>query len=249
MSSPSYDLGVALAGLLCAALCVGARRWPGKWTRAALGVLGLALLAQSLVWQLAPVVAGDWSVRNYLPLDLCDMTDLVAVAACWWRRQLAIELTYFWGLAGTLQGILTPNLGTSFPHLEFFEYQVEHLGIVVAALFLVVGLRLVPQPGAVVRIVAITAGYTAAVGAVDALTGADYMFLRSPPATWSVLQGLGPWPWYILSATGVAVVFVAILDVPFWMGRRRDSGSRHPDGPAVRGAPSVSGWAASRRAR
>jgi hypothetical integral membrane protein (TIGR02206 family) len=228
VSSPSYDLGVALAGLLCAALCVGARRWPGKWTRAALGVLGLALLAQSLV---------------------CDMTDLVAVAACWWRRQLAIELTYFWGLAGTLQGILTPNLGTSFPHLEFFEYQVEHLGIVVAALFLVVGLRLVPQPGAVVRIVAITAGYTAAVGAVDALTGADYMFLRSPPATWSVLQGLGPWPWYILSATGVAVVFVAILDVPFWMGRRRDSGSRHPDGPAVRGAPSVSGWAASRRAR
>jgi hypothetical protein len=53
------------------------------------------------------------------------------------------------------------------PPLEFFMFVVGHLGIVVAALFLVVGLRLRPRPGSVTRVFAITAAYTAFVGWFD----------------------------------------------------------------------------------
>jgi hypothetical integral membrane protein (TIGR02206 family) len=98
---------------------------------------------------------------------------------------------------------------------------VGHLGIVLAAVFLVVGLRLAPRPGAVVRVFAVTAVYTAVVGLVDRLTGANYMFLRRPPGEWTVLRLLGPWPWYVLSAAGVALALLVRLDLPFWASRHR----------------------------
>jgi hypothetical integral membrane protein (TIGR02206 family) len=133
---------------------------------------------------------------------------------------LLVELTYFWGLTGTLQAVITPDLSVGFPHLEFFQFLVGHVGIVVAAFFLVVGLRLVPRPGAVPRVFAITAAYTAFVGVFDWLTGSNYMFLAAPPQSASLLSVLGPWPWYLLSVTGVAIVLLLLLDAPFRRGRR-----------------------------
>jgi uncharacterized membrane protein YwaF len=76
----------------------------------------------------------------------------------------------------------------------FFQYVVGHLGVVVAALFLVVGMRITPPPGAVPRVLAISLAYTAFVGLVDAVTGANYMFLRRPPGEWTLLRVLGRWP-------------------------------------------------------
>ncbi len=96
-------------------------------------------------------VQGTWSPKTSLPLALCDVGVLVAAAACWWRVTLLVELTYFWGLAGTLQAVITPDLNVGFPHLVFFQYLVGHVGIVAAALFLVVGMRIVPRRRSVVR--------------------------------------------------------------------------------------------------
>lgn len=182
--------------------------------------LGAILVADAVVFATVPVIDGTWSARASLPLALCDVALVVAAAACWWPAfALLIELTWFWGLAGTLQAVATPDLSVGFPHLEFFEYVVGHLGIVIAALYLVVGLGYRPRAGSVRRVFAITVAYTAFVGVVDALTGADYMFLASRPVHWSLLSVLGPWPWYLVSAAALALLLLVVLDAPFRSGR------------------------------
>ena len=188
---------------------------------------------------------GRWSAETSLPLALCDVALLVAAAACWWRLPLLVELTWFWGMAGTLQAVATPDLGVAFPHLVFFQYVVGHEGIVLAALLLVVGMRIVPRPGAVPRVLAITVGYTVLVGLVDAVTGANYMYLRSPPGSWTVLRLLGPWPW--LPRSGVAAVLVVVLDSPFWADRHRRAEAG--DGGARPGGFSATGASSSRMRR
>jgi hypothetical integral membrane protein (TIGR02206 family) len=129
-------------------------------------------------------------------------------------------MTWFWGMAGTLQAVVTPDLSAGFPHLAFFQYLVGHLGVVLAAMFLVVGMGIVPRRKAAIRVFAITVCYSAVVGLVDAVAGANYMFLRRPPSNWTLLRLLGPWPWYTLSAAGVAAVLFTLLDMPFWPARR-----------------------------
>jgi hypothetical integral membrane protein (TIGR02206 family) len=200
-----------------------ARRHPGGWTVVAARALGLLLVIDAVVFATVPLTNDTWSARESLPLALCDVALVVAAAACWWpSTTILIELTWFWGLAGTLQAVATPDLSVGFPHLEFFEYVVGHLGIVIAALYLVVGMGYRPRRGAVLRVFAITVAYTAFVGVVDGLTGADYMFLASRPVHWSLLSVLGPWPWYILSAAAVALLLLFVLDAPFRAGRRAD---------------------------
>jgi hypothetical integral membrane protein (TIGR02206 family) len=180
-----------------------------------------------VIFSLDPIVNHTWTARGSLPLALCDVALVVAALACWWPGQaLLVELTWFWGLAGTLQAVATPDLTVSFPHLEFWEYVVAHVGIVAAALYLVVGLGCRPRAGSVVRVFAITLAYTAFVGLFDYLDNADYMFLGSRPVKWSLLSVLGPWPWYIVSAAGVALVLLFALDAPFRAGREANRPAR-----------------------
>jgi hypothetical integral membrane protein (TIGR02206 family) len=226
VSPVAYGVSIGLGLLAGVVLCVAARRHPGRWAAAAARAIGVALVAVAVSWTIGLAVEGTWSAKTSLPLALCDVAILVAAAACWWRLPLLVELTWFWGMAGTLQAVATPDLSVEFPHLAFFQYVVGHEGIVLAALFLVVGMRIAPRRGAVTRVLAITVGYTALVGLVDAVTGANYMYLRRPPGSWTVLRLLGPWPWYIASAAGVAVVLLVVLDSPFWAGRRRAASAR-----------------------
>ena len=226
----AYGVTVALAVVGGVVLCRQARRRPGRWRVWAGRGLGVVLLADAVSFVVAVVVAGTFSAKSSLPLPLCDAAVVVAAAACWWRLPVLVELTYFWGLAGTLQAVITPDLNAGFPHLVFFQYMVGHLGIVLAAVYLVVGLEMAPRRWAVVRIFALTVAYTAVVGVVDAATGANYMFLRRPPGEWTLLKVLGPWPWYIASAAGVALALLVVLDAPFWPARRRAraAASTHP---------------------
>ena len=216
----AYWSTVSIAVVGCTVLCVAARRRPGRWRIVTARAVALLLAADAVSFSVGLGLEGTWSPKTSLPLALCDVGVLVAAVACWWRLALLVELTYFWGLTGTLQAVATPDLNVGFPHLVFFQYVVGHVGIVVAALFLVVGIGIVPRAGSVVRVFAITAAYTALVGLVDGLTGANYMFLRAPPGEWTLLRVLGPWPWYVVSAAGVGLVLLTVLDAPFWARRR-----------------------------
>ena len=146
--TPAYAASIAVAICIGTALCLAARHYPGYWTGLASRILAAVLAAETVVWQIDSVVRHTWAIDTNLPLDLCDMTLLVAVVACWTRKPLLVAVLYFWGLAGTLQAVLTPELYSRFPDLPFLEYVVEHLGILMAAVFLVVGLGITPVPGA-----------------------------------------------------------------------------------------------------
>ncbi|MHB8191458.1 MAG: YwaF family protein [Ferrimicrobium sp.] len=219
-----YVAIVAVAALIVGGGCAAARRRPGRWTLVASHALAVVLAAKGGLWIYTTLRAGPWTVQTGLPLFLCDAAVFIAAAACWWRLPLLVEIVYFWGLAGVLQAVLTPELPDGFPHLLFFQYTVGHLAVVAAALYLVIGLQITPRPGAMFKVFGVTVGYTVAVGVVDWVTDADYMFLRHRPHTWSLLSILGPWPWYLFIAAFVAFVFFLLLDAPFWA--RRHDGTR-----------------------
>jgi len=218
---PSWEhlAGVLVTAAATAVLCLAARRRPGRWITPAATALGILLVISEAAWIARLVAHGGWAADVGLPLQLCDAATLLTAAALWTRRRRLVELTYFWACAGTVQAVITPDVPEPFPSFVYFQYYAAHGGVVVGALFLVIGLRIAPGPGAVVRAALVTAGYTAAVGLVDVVTGGNYMFLREPPPTPSLLDVLGPWPWYLATATVLGVVLFATLNLPFWLSR------------------------------
>lgn len=165
---------------------------------------------------------GASSMDFRLPLHLCDLTAYVAMLALVWRNQRLAELAYFWGIAGTLQGLLTPAVGAGYPYPEFFRFFLLHSAVVVAAVYLPVGKRLVPEEGAVWRAFGWMQVYVVAAALANLATGANYGFLCEPPPTASLIDLLGEWPYYIVWMEVIALLFFGLLYLPwFLLGRKR----------------------------
>ena len=221
--STEHLLAVTAIVAITAVLVAAARLRPGPWTRIACIALAVILFGAEVGWwaYLATTHASGADLASALPLQLCDAAIFIAAAALLLRKQLLVEVTYFWGLAGTIQAVITPDLPQHFPSFPFFQYYVAHGGIMAAALLLVVGLGQWPRRDAVLRVAGITVVYALIVGAIDAFTGANYMYLRSKPASASLLDLLGPWPVYIAWASLVGVALLLILGAPFRRLRHR----------------------------
>ena len=220
---------LGITALLCILLPAAARARPGPWTRVVSRALALFLVAWFLAYHLVVALQGSYELDFDLPLHLTDAATMVAAVALWTLRPLPFELTYFWGLTASLQATLTPGLGTDdrFPSFFYWQYFVTHSGVVLAAVFLAFGLGLTARPGAVPRVFLATAGWAAVAATGNALTGGNYMFLSERPDTASLLDYMGPWPWYILGGGLLALAMFAVLDLPF---RRRRAAGPTPQG-------------------
>ena len=208
--APLFVIAVAIVSVL-----VAARRWPVWWADAGARVIAVAVVLAECAWWVLAIVQDRWSVQYNLPLHLCEVGCFVLAVALWWRIQFAFEVAYFWGVGGTLPGLFTPSIPGHFPDAVYFQYYAEHGLVVLGALYLVFVLRLRPAKGAVRRVFTATAIYALAVWFIDLATNGNYLFLRYLPPTRTALDYMGPWPWYLVTGTVLAIVVMNLLYMPF----------------------------------
>jgi len=229
--SAEHLITVAVIVIAITVLVAAARLRPGPWTDVAAHALAVLIVVNEVGWWVWAWQLNALSLQNNLPLFLCDIAAFVSAAALITRAPLLVEVTYFWGIAGTANGIISPDIGDHFPSYPFLQYFIQHAAIPAAALFLVVGLRIYPRPWAAVRVFALSVGLVAVDAFANLLTNGNYMFLRSVPPGANLLDLFGPWPWYIFGGALLTVIFFAALDAPFRIGglsRARSRTSRYP---------------------
>jgi hypothetical integral membrane protein (TIGR02206 family) len=191
----------------------------------AVGLAALLLLDEAAVLALAAHDDLPTLATQHLPFQLCDWAVFACAAALLWRLQTAYELAWFWGLGGTLQAVLTPDLAEDFPGVHFLTFQLLHAGVIVAALYLTLGLGMRPRPRSVLRAWLWLQAYAAVTALADWLLGANYGYLRHKPASASLLDHLGPWPWYLLSLEALSLVLFLACYAPFALHDRPRRGA------------------------
>ena len=134
------------------------------------------------------------------------------------RNRLSYELAYFWGFSGTLQAILTPDLEEPFPHPLYLSYFFTHGLIILGALYATLVFRFRPFPSSMVRVYLITAIYCfVLIFPLNYLIDTNYVYMRYKPLGASLLDYLGPWPWYMLSVAVLAWFLFAAAYAPFYV--------------------------------
>lgn len=197
-------------------------------------VLAAVIGFNVLVWYAYVVRQGWLDPPDGLPLDLCDVAGWLTVLALALPspRPFLLEVVYYVGIAGSGMALLTPDVagGTAaFPVVEFF---VVHGAVVGAALFLVRSGALRPRPGSWWRVFLAVNGWALAVGLFNLRFGTNYMYLREKPAAGTLLDLLGPWPWYLLGGEVVAGLLLWLLQLPF-RGERPPRAGSPPARPAA----------------
>lgn len=229
---PSYWAVIALFAMGSALLVwIGRTQTESQARRLGriLGVLTAAIYGSALVYGLIPPTLG-----GSVPLRLTDLATVTAAYALWSQRHWAFALTYYWGLVLSTQALISPALTSpDFPHYEFLAFWGIHLLVVWAAIYLTWGRRMRPQWRSYRIVVLVTAAWAAVTFTFNSIAGTNYGFLNGKPATASLLDVLGPWPVYLLTAATLILLVWALMTWPWERTRRHvEEGSR----PYRRGA-------------
>jgi hypothetical integral membrane protein (TIGR02206 family) len=158
---------------------------------------------------------GQLMFPGHLPLELCDFSLWLVIIALLTLKPAAFDVAYYLALAGASMSLLTPNLAESSSAFLSVHFFLDHGLIVAGVLYLLWSGQARPQPGSVGRAMLALNIFAGIDGTFDFIFKTDYMFLRAKPQTVSLLTFLGPWPWYIVAAEGVAFTMFFLLYLPF----------------------------------
>jgi hypothetical integral membrane protein (TIGR02206 family) len=162
---------------------------------------------------------------NEFPLNLCDWATVATVVTLVHPNQRTYELAYFWALAGTLQGMMTPDVTYDFPDIEFVLFFVFHGGIIASVLYMTFGLGWRPYPSSLPRVVVWSLLYAAVAGLIDWRLDTNYAFLRAKPPFTTVFDFMPGWPWYIPVLILLGLLSTVIYYAPFLVWDRLRSGT------------------------
>lgn len=184
--------------------------------RAIIASIMAILFANYVVYLLFIRERGELTWTQMLPMQMCDWAMVVVIVALVTANRKWFEVAYFWGIGGTLQAVLTPNLFYGFPDLRFICFFVSHCGIIVGVVFLMLTRKLRPYPISIVRAFAWTEFYFVVALIVDQITGVNYGFLLHKPEAFTLLSYLSDSrPLYLLQMHGMALLFFLLLYAPF----------------------------------
>ena len=208
--SEDHLIAIALAFVAPVLLVVAVRPLGRPYARGLSLFLAALLAVNWFLWMGLLYRKGWLTLGSVLPLNLCDWATIVTVITLVRPTQRTFELSYFWALAGTLQGMMTPDVVYDFPDWQFVLFFVFHSGIIASVLYLIFAEGLRPVPASIPRVILWTLFYAAVAGAADWLLGTNYGFLRAKPPFHTVFDFLPPWPLYIpvLIVLGVLSTFV-----------------------------------------
>ena len=138
------------------------------------------------------------------------------------RSYKIFEVAYFWGVGGSVAAMLTPDLASAFPDPVYLMFFSDHTVTVISVLYAVSGYGFRPRFRSVGVTVFVTLVYLLMVMAVNALFDTNCMYLRTKPEGASIIDYLGPWPWYVAGIVGPGCIVCLLCYAPFAFRRERD---------------------------
>ncbi|MFQ5752493.1 MAG: TIGR02206 family membrane protein [bacterium] len=152
-----------------------------------------------------------------LPLHLCDIGGFLTCIMLINRNYFLYELNYFWALGGTVQAVLTPDLIAGYSNMDFLIYFTMHGLIIISAIYATVLFKLRPTLKSIWRTFLTTLLYTLVIIPVNLLLNANFLYIMHKPKNPSLLDCLGPWPWYELSLVFLCPMIFFFYYSPFWI--------------------------------
>jgi hypothetical integral membrane protein (TIGR02206 family) len=212
----AHLLGLALVGLICLMIFLNRKNFSNPARKfIPFGLVVLIYLCEGS-WQIWMLAIGSWTIQGMLPLWLCSVTSWTLPLLLIWRSQRYYEWAYFMGIIGAALALSTPDLTIyGFPHYRFIEFLTLHGAIIVAIFYMTVVEGFRPTWKSLPRVIIITNLYWLFCALVNSRIGSNYLYTQGKLPTPSLLDVLGPHPWYLLWMEALGILFCILLYLPF----------------------------------
>lgn len=190
----------------------------------------LFLLIIEAVYHIWMIMTNSWKLSHAIPLELCSISLFLAVLLLFTQKKVIYDILLFTGLLGASQALLTPYLNFDFPHFRFFHFFTVHAFLLIVPLYFTWVKNYRPTLASVGKTLLFLNLLIPPVMLINKWTGGNYLYLSHKPSSASLLDLLGPYPWYILSLEALALV----LSLLIWMLLRKKTAGQPAEKPLRR---------------
>ncbi|WP_196493820.1 TIGR02206 family membrane protein [Ornithinibacillus caprae] len=150
------------------------------------------LIFSELSYQTWGIYNEAWNPREFLPLQLCSISGVIAILALLTQNQKLIQITFFIAIFPAFLAVITPELFHGFPHFRFWQFFIHHLVLSWAGIFLVVTNNVNISLKITLEIYTYLFVYAGIIGfLVNPLFNANFLFLAKSPSANTPLEFLG----------------------------------------------------------
>lgn len=189
-----------------------------KQIRLTIGIMIILSRVSLDIWY---VTTGTWSLEYALPIELCSIASLAVGVMLLTKNHFLFETFYFIGIAGAIQALLTPDLSFGFPQFRFLQFFIDHFLLILAPLLMIWLYDYTITKRSILKAFMTINGLASIVFIINLFIDANYMFLIHKPVSASLLDLLGPYPYYLLSLEVIALIIFFILYLPFIRKRKK----------------------------
>ncbi|MBU5468051.1 TIGR02206 family membrane protein [Virgibacillus sp. MSJ-26] len=177
-------------------------------------IIGVLLILSRLSLDLWYITTDQWTAQSSLPLELCSIASLLAGVMLLTKSRFLFEVLYFIAISGAVMAIVTPDLYFGFPQYRYIQFFFDHFLLILAPLLMIWLYHYQLTWRSVFKSLLFLNGLAGVVFIINQLISANYMFLREKPSGASLLDVLGPYPYYLLSLEFIALSLFFLLYLP-----------------------------------
>jgi hypothetical integral membrane protein (TIGR02206 family) len=181
-----------------------------KWRAIEIGI-ALSLLFFELSFHVWLLASSYWNASDSIPIELCSISLFLTIILLLTGKKIVYEWLLFTTLLGATQALITPVLVYDFPHIRFIYFFYTHIMMIWVALYFTWVKGYHPTLRSVGKVFVFLNVLLPIVMVVNKLVDGNYMFLSHKPRTPSLLDYLGPYPWYILSLEGLLLILSLVV--------------------------------------
>ncbi|SDS09088.1 conserved hypothetical integral membrane protein TIGR02206 [Formosa sp. Hel1_31_208] len=215
-----HILPICIALIIALLLISNAKRHSSESQQRNIHYVALFISVFVIVFHVYYMLLGDYNFKTDLPLYLCSLLGILIPIFTHFRKYWMFEILVFWIIAGTAQGVITPDISEGFPSFDYFRYWIVHLGLLIVIFYSVFVFNLRPKFKSVFKSFLALQVYVVLMMIVNYLLDANYFYLNQKPDAASLLDYFGDWPYYILVAQLIIIPLFLIVYLPFLFKRK-----------------------------
>ena len=177
-------------------------------------------ISQELIDDILRWNVGIWDVAEDLPLHMCGISFFTSTYALYSKNQTAFELSYFWGLAGAFQAVITPDPTRFVMDVSLFWNFLSHGLIILNVLWMIVIDNMRCRVGSYLNAIIITNGILFIISIVNSILGGNYWFICEKPGGESPFI-MGEWPLYIIGFQISGILLLGLFYIPMIILRKK----------------------------